>query len=362
VSLEEQLRAVLREHDVLAPTPADLGTRPWHRPSPPRWRPWMAVASAAAFVLALAIGVAVLRPHPGRSAPPVHRQVLACPHRYHTGTSVPWVPAPPNRAGARDRLAPPVTPTGLLVCAYVGPREPAPRGPADLTGSRQLTGDLSRAAATLSLLPRLNPAARVACTANRPKTDDDYDLFGLTYPTGTVWISAPGDHCGGSGNGQFRSSANLLRFAIAALSSGRWITDPPPVDGAGHPVANEPGDKRCTPALTGRLGDDRHLVPDGATQVTICGITDAPKTLRTTHDVAGLIQALNTKPTRPSRGGCTGSPDFAGSYDLIFGYSFGPAQEVMILAGCSPEVDNGSLQAADGSTALSVIGRLLGHR
>jgi hypothetical protein len=113
------------------------------------------------------------------------------------------VPASPDGVDGAAQLVPKQTPLAAVVCAYRQPDQGA------LTGAHQLTGSLAAVPAALSTAPSSAGAPVAACPLYFRAVDADNYLIGLRYAAGQLWVSAPGFHCSGSGNGVFTSSENL---------------------------------------------------------------------------------------------------------------------------------------------------------
>ena len=141
---------------------------------------------------------------------------LACPKTVPAGKrGTPWVPAVPRGLDGSARLVPLRAPARVVICAYIGPRSPAGK-----SGSALRTGDLSAVMNDLAWVPPTPARARRACPDYASITDGDYYLIGLSYPGATVWVAAPGNHCEGSSNGVFFSTANLSVLALSWYKAG----------------------------------------------------------------------------------------------------------------------------------------------
>lgn len=337
----------------------DLRTRNRRRSSR-----WMPAPATAAVVLALVAVFAAqgcgarpaargtTRTGPVTGALTARVRALTCPTDYRaTATQAPWVPAKPHGVDASARLAPDETPTTVVVCAYLHRI-----GTGGLvTGRRVLAGKLGGVRDVLAYVPRSTTSP--PCTAILLGTDGDNFLLGLTYGSGTVWVSAPGNHCSGSGNGSFRAAPNLSSFARAAYLSGRWTSN-------GSVACVRAA--RCPNRISqpGRLGQDAAMVPAGAIAVSVVD-QDGP-TSRPVGGIAALVAALNSLSTSPDTGRCQpvsgGRPST--TYALTFDYRTGTGVVVRVSPGCRPSVSNGSLQAggADPARVLKEMNKLLGHR
>ncbi|MHB8736935.1 MAG: hypothetical protein ACYC6M_16650, partial [Terriglobales bacterium] len=139
------------------------------------------------------------------SAPTGTVPVLSCPKTASMPTSpidlYPLPPAGPRALRVTDRLVPLTIPVRALVCAYVHPDFHA------LAGSRVVDTGLANVPAALAWSPR--QTGYLPCTANLAITDSDLYLIGLSYPSGTLWIAAPDNHCLGSSNGHFTTNTHV---------------------------------------------------------------------------------------------------------------------------------------------------------
>lgn len=347
---EDELRDTMRAYESDAPTVADLPDRPWAvRRS--RRRVWLAAGLAAACVAAIAITVAVTRPEPHRKSAVVPARPLACPTTYRVQLKHPWVPAKPSGVNGADRLVPNATPVSAFVCAYVNGRMNP--GTTRLTGSKPIRAGLSALAQTLTWLPRVVPKQSTVCDLMNSPADGDNYLLGVRYRSGTEWVSAQGEHCGGrTSNGDFESSANISGLLSTAYLTGAWK---PPVD------SRSTSQRACASQSLGRWGQDTAMVPGDPTAMTVCqvGIKTPPKAVDRVP--ANLIAALNRPTTRPNTDVCqanTPGPE----YYLRFRYSSGPDVVVRVDSFCVPSLSNNSLQANDDGTALRIVQELLRGR
>lgn len=148
---------------------------------------------------------------------------VACPEFYehaHRG----WVPARPAGVRSPTRIVPTLHPTHVTVCEYLG----RPGGAAtslQLTGQRELTGDLDRVVDTLRTVPKA-ATTPPACAAPAGVQDANDYLIGMRYAEAIVWVSAPGNHCVGSGNGVFHSDRNLAVIAADSFATRTWVSSP----------------------------------------------------------------------------------------------------------------------------------------
>ena len=357
--IERTLREAMAAHADEAPTAAQF------RPVPPRHRsPWLPAAAAAVVVAVASIAaVTIARSnHHSATRPPGAVVPLTCPQVSGQAAAGvrPWVPASPAGLDGSSRLVPDVTPTHAVVCAYLPPNPPASppyrTTGAALTGSVELTGDLSGIPTDLTWMPRQLTNGRL-CDAMLQGTDNDNYLLGLTYPDGTLWVGVHGNHCSGSSNGQFVSTANLRAQAAASYAAGTW--QPPPTPRKATTDADP-----CWDTGPGRVGQDAAMVPAAPTSVLICkGIYLGTKTEYSSASVTSgfddLVNALNAPATTPSTLICHGTGNQSVHYELIFRYAVGTAVHVRVDPHCDPSIDNTSLQAVDSTAVVAVIEQLL---
>jgi len=347
VSIEDELRRVMAEHDRQAPSAADLlraleeraGTRELGPPRRgARWHvPLLAAASVAAVIVGSVWAGEVLGSAAGN--PLAHESPLSCPARY--AKPAPWVPAKPAGVDGRSRLVPRRTPWSALVCSYAGSNIGRQSGWA-LSGRRVLDGGLARLAAQLSRQPRKIPGQQIACTLVGGR-QTNY-IIGLTYPGGgVVWVAATVDPnaCVTTSNGEFTSFGRIGLLTQRAFKTGLWPNRPRP---------------SCKFWETGRLGQERAMVPAGVTSLLIC---TAHRVRMITSGYQPLVVRLNGLPKRPSIGGCSNTGRRGPYYRLLFSYPNGPPVWVDINVGCYPEIDNFSLQSNSASSVLPILSRLL---
>lgn len=309
-----------------------------------RGRRFVLVLAAAAVAAVIAGSVWAGARLSGGPAAPGRRHAavspLSCPARY--ARAAPWVPAGPSGVPAAGRLVPRRTPRSAVICAYDGSNI-GPQAGWARSGRRVLSGGLARLAAELAWQPRKLPSQELACTLiGGPQVNY---LIGLTYPGGgRLWVSATQDPnaCVRSSNGEFTSFGLIGPLVTKAFGTGRWPPRPP-ASCRGH-------------AGSGRLGQERAMVPAGVTSVTICG----PRGRTLGSGFAGLVTALNALPVQLSTRSCyQGTPAHSPGYRLLFSYRAGPPLRVLVNRDCSPEVDNGGVQSASARTILPIIERLL---
>ena len=150
-------------------------------------------------------------------------------------------------------------------------------------------------------------------------------------------------------HGRFTTSIAIGDETKKAYETGRWVA---------------PSFTSCNSAFVGRLGQEHAMVPRQPMSLDICYFKPRvrfhqaevfeshPRLLR-------LLTLLNGEPRFTSTESChqtTSEPVF---YTLIFRYNIGPPVVVSVARGCVPAVDNGSLQAKNGTAALALIQRYL---
>lgn len=244
-----------------------------------------------------------------------------------------------------------------MICAYTGHGEDPVRSP--LTGTRQLDGRLTELAVDLTWLPRRPHGAGYACAGVGLSEMKSY-LLGLTYPTGSEWVSstADGGDCTATSNGRFTSQINISAQLAASYRAATWAPIPPH-NGTGH----DP----CATGRSGRLGEDERLVPGQPTSILLCAGTSGPRT--TTYVSATrnqgfqpLVDALNALHTRPTTSGCQGDGRQITFYELLAHYQQGPDVLVRIDPHCAPAIDNRSLQSATADTVVPLLEQMLPPR
>lgn len=355
---------VMAAHDDEAPRTADLQAalaratsrrrRPLRaslaRPGAARWHAPAAAAAAVALVAAASTWagglIGALRPARTEVSRVGHLVMhVSCPARY--ARVAPWVPARPTHVdGSTYRLVPRRAPSSAVMCAYAGTNTDKQQSGWKLSGRRVLTGGLGELAGLLSWQLR-GPAfgnPQVLCTDIGGK-QVNY-LIRLTYQGGgRLWVAATDDPnaCVGTSNGDFFGVGNVGWYATKAFASGRWP--------ARTPISCQRGGD------VHRLGQDAAMVPPGSVKMLICA--HGGRTL--TSGYQDLVSALNALPTFPSTEGCSEAPGPHHLIGLYFSYRQGPAVRVSVATGCTPAVDNLSLQATSSRTIWPVIQRLLNH-
>jgi len=347
-AFEDEMRQAMASHDDEAPRAEDL-LRSLEQASPPRrwlagWYAPLAVAAAVVVVVAGSLGGVRLLGHQAGSAAsprPAGRAVaLACPAKY--AGEVPWVPAKPVGVDGRSRLVPQQTPSSALICAYPGSNLANRQTGWLLSGQRSLTGNLAGLATQLSWEARRLPSQQTFCAGvGGPQTNY---LIGLTYPGGgTLWVTATDSACDSASNGEFTSASGVGSDMSRAFASGRW-------------PARQPAS--CGGAVdSGRLGEEKALVPPGTTSLTICA---SGKARTFTSGYQAVVGALDRLPAQPTKGYCSSSPAPPDPmYQLLFSYPEGPLVSVYVAVGCHPEVGGLDLQSASASTVMPIIQQLL---
>jgi hypothetical protein len=227
------------------------------------------------------------------------------------------------------------------MCAYAGTNVEKQQSGWKLSGRRVLTGGFGELAELLSWqLPR-GSNQQIGCTLVGGK-QVNY-LIGLTYRgSGRIWVAATEDPntCVGTSNGVFTGLGNVGWFAAKAFESGRWPAQPP---------------ISCQHGGGGRIGQDTQMVLAGSTSLTICARGGRVYT----SGYQDLVTALNALPTFTSTNQCSQTPGPEKLTELYFSYRQGPPVNVSVFRGCSPAINNGSLQATSARTIWPIIQRLL---
>jgi hypothetical protein len=357
-SIEQQVRDAMQSHDLTAPR-ADRLVRPTralaraNRPARAgrSGRLTVAALACAALLVAGVIGLVSLS-RGSSSIAPATAQSLTCP-----ATASHGVPATPSGVNGKARLVPVETPTRVVVCAYIAPRSPEFKGsPVATSGAVTLTGNLAGVATDLTWVPPSIPGQQESCTSNLAATDGDEYLIGLNYSGATVWVAAHGNHCSGATNGRFNTNENIAGWAASWYRAGHWVSAQPQLS---SPQAT--GLTVCEQGLSGRLGQQKALVPPGAITVQACeGKAATPVEPIAGHqDLLTALAKLKTTPVANST--CNpGSKPF-GYYVLRFGYAQGPPVDINIITNGGPAcfLNNGSLEAGRVETVLPALQRLL---
>jgi hypothetical protein len=342
--IEDQIRAVMLEHEdeildgsalTVPPIGGRLTTAPLRQVA--AWSFTLLILGAVIATFSLRAGT---NPH---AVPGTRPATLSCPPAVHQAAA-PWVPELPRGLNGAARLAPSAPPVRALVCAYIGPRSPA-----GSSGSVLLAGDLAGLAQELFWAAPL-PSTPGGCNDNLEPTDGDYYLLGLTYPTGTEWVAAAGDHCQWGSNGIFNSQRSFSERVSAWYHAGYWT--PPPINTSA-----------CAPTGgVGRYGQQTSLVPEGAVAVSICerAADGSISSQRTVHSgFSTLIAALDQLPTHPTTNSCEEQADIIDMYNLLVSYPTGPPVRLSVQDNCLPAIENGSLQADNPTSVLPLVQNLL---
>jgi hypothetical protein len=281
---------------------------------------------------------------------------LSCPAAF--AGPAPWVPGPAQGIDSSSRMVPQQTPSQAMICAYLvaestgGSAEPA------LTGTRQVAGRLDELATDLTWLPRELAGTSYACPSIGLGQQTNY-LLGLTYSTGTEWVSSTDDvsDCTTTSNGRFTSHVNIGAQVAASYRVASWAPIPPP-----H-ITRTDHDPCATPR-PGRLGQEQHLLPGQPTSIRLCAGTigrsaTSYQSATLSRGFQPLIDALNALPTTPTNSQCQGDGSQATFYELLASYSQGPDVLVRIDPHCAPAIDNETLQAANASTVAPLLLQLL---
>jgi hypothetical protein len=239
-----------------------------------------------------------------------------------------------------------MTPDNVLMCQYSYPDGTKSVPSLALTRGRDLSGSLAGIATDLSWVPRSVPGQFRHC--NWAFGSADRYLLGLNYPLGLVWVSVGADpaRCTGATNGSFSTPVNLGTQVAASFAAGHWTPEP---TGAGSPCSGSP---------YGRLGEDQHLVPPGATSVTVCA-TDNGVPQSSRHYVRGfgsIVTALNALPISPSFDLYYEYPPVgAPLYYLKFSYPVGPDVVLNIVPGMTFPIWNGVISTSSAGSVVELI-------
>jgi len=345
-NFDDELRETMRAHDRLAPS---MQTFRFHAPAPGpviHIRRTVLAASIAAVGLVVSTAIVVLvrsdrQTHAGAPTPTASSQAsqptddrVSCPARADPATTDYLKVGPSVGIDTKASLVPASAPAQVVICAY----QVADKG--KLTGRRTLDSGLAEFASQLHWLP---PRPRnTSCALYLTATDGEYYLIHASYPNGSLWIAAPGQHCLGASNGTFEST-NLSEQAGTAYATARWPADPVTAD-ACH-------------AGRGRLGQQDHLVPDSPTGITVCdrGRTTAG-TSAAAIQLASALNRLHTTSTQPAFSCNNGVP--MSESMLTFTYPDGPPLQITILHGCTPDLTNGNLDAQQSNTITTKINNI----
>jgi len=314
------------------------------------------VRAAAVIIAAVTLSAATAcRSAPGAGGDSGKARQLSCPARF-VGTA-PWVPDRPRGIDGNSRLVPQQAPSQALICAYGLSAANPGATESTLKGSRHLTGPLDALAADLTWLPRQPHGSTYACGGMGIGIERTNYLIGLTYPSGTEWVSSTDDegNCTTTSNGRFASQVNIGSYVTAAYRSTKWAPIQPHNPGTGH----DP----CVVTPVGRLGQDKQLIPGSPTSILGCSsVFRSPTSLQVTTLTDGfqpLIDALNALHTKPTTSECDEDRNESIYYELLVHYAQGPAVAVYIDPHCTPAIDNHSLQASDASSVTPLLQQLL---
>lgn len=263
----------------------------------------------------------------GPSAGPV-TQDGTCPAVY-PAVDGPWVPELPS-ADTGGRLVPDADPVPAHVCRYAARQNSGDPVPLDLVGAVDVRTGLAAVRQDLHL-PALLDGSERSCTAMGGELVPH--LVRFDYADGSVWLSAAQEpnSCTDSGNGAFLTGIQLGDRLAAAFDTGRWPPAPQP--------------EGCFAGAGGRAGQERQLVPDGWTSMTVCqpGLDDPGPPPRALDAAAAerVAALLGDAELAPGSGGCSGGDNTR--FDLLVGYPDGNAVTVGVNIGCEPPLRNGSL-------------------
>lgn len=268
--------------------------------------------------------------------------VSICPARLKAAAQ----PLPPVN-GISTRLVPATPVRSALLCSYGGTNMD-PAGNQRLSGSRTLTSRLAELAQDLRWLPPQIHGQPHACAAGGG-VQTNYLLALLLADGTTAWVAAAQDpnSCAQAANGTFTALANIGPELTATMKTGQW-------------PGRKPFSRGDACVAGGRYGQQSRLVPDGAVALDICRSTGGvfQTVTHVTTGLGALVDALNAKATITSTHFCAISTPTL-MYNLAFRYASGPAVEVQYIKGCSPAIDNSSLQATDDGRLVSLVEALV---
>lgn len=268
----------------------------------------------------------------------------ACPS-VHPAVEGPWVPELPS-AETEGRLVPDADPVLAHICRYEARQNSGEPVPLDLAGEVDVTAGLRSVRRDLHLPALLEGRERSCTLIGGPLVPH---LVRFDYADGSVWVSAAQEpnSCTDSGNGAFTTGVPLGDRFAESFDSGRWQAAPEP--------------ERCFAAAGGRAGQEKRLIPDGWTSITVChpGLNTAgPPPRELNADTADrVVTLLDNAGLAPSSGGCSGGDNT--TYDLLVRYPEGNAVTVGVNIGCDPPLRNGSVDGVLGSDDQATLEELL---
>lgn len=189
---------------------------------------WLPLVGAGAVALLIAVAIFFIGPgqdsHVGVAT--ASDGSLSCPATYEQRSATDkrklWVPVDGSGIDGSKHLTPDGKPSHVTVCYYRAPAAKAGKSATiDLTGHRTLTAGLGAATHDLHSQPAEGSVQAAPCQADPATSGDDY-LVGMTFATGVIWVSAPGNSCAGSGNGEFAGSVNLAMQVGDAYTTRVW--------------------------------------------------------------------------------------------------------------------------------------------
>ncbi|GAB3081681.1 hypothetical protein GCM10027053_53110 [Intrasporangium mesophilum] len=271
---------------------------------------------------------------------------LDCPASLTSPEGMTVPEKPQGNVDGNARLLPDRAATSMVVCAYpvmdIAATQPL-TPPFELT-QRTVASPEQRRYLTdlLAWAPRWNGQPQV-CTMMAG--NETAYLVGSRYTDAIVWVAAKDDPnaCSHSTNGDF-VSGEALGVTIRAIVGGEPAQTPP-----------DP----CFGSLTGRLGDDQSLAPEGDPKVTVCRVA-ADSTYHATRldadqskQVVAELRGLKSEPTGHT---CDGSGKVSSSrFTLLLNYDAGPQVRIQVDPECAPQVLGNGLQADDASSLVRLV-------
>ncbi|MGW5239578.1 hypothetical protein ACWEOW_11645 [Monashia sp. NPDC004114] len=272
---------------------------------------------------------------------------LDCPASLTSPEGMTVPQQPQGNVDGNARLLPDRAATSMVVCAYpvMDIAATQPLTPPFTLTQRTVASPEQRRNLTdlLAWAPRWNGQPQV-CTMMAG--NETAYLVGSRYTDAIVWVAAKDDpnSCSHSTNGDF-GSGEALGVTIHAMFGG------------GKP-AQTPTDP-CFGSLTGRLGDDQSLAPEGDPNVTVCRIAAdstyhaTPLAAERSKQVVAELRGLKSEPTGHT---CEGSGKVSSSrFTLLLSYDAGPQVRIQVDPECAPQVLGNGLQADEASSLVRLV-------
>lgn len=305
-------------------------------------RLWLLVALGSTVAVAGAVVATGSSTDPARPTR-VTALAPACPDTYVARGRTPPVPPVQEGSGPADRLVPAPVPAAAVICRY-SPLKAA--GGSRLQGQRVLHGGLESVPDDLNV-PAPVSGQRSACTlvgsAQIPIR------LGLSYGRTVTWVATVENvnGCQDVTNGRFSSHTYVADELETAYQRVRWD------------LRHVRPSAACPAALLDRAGQDRVLVPTGATRLVVCAADGKVLTrLTDARHIAAATALLDQPRPEPSTNGCSGQVTHSRS--LVFGYPYGRSILIHVLQGCRPSVFSSSLQAQLDPVAIAALFAITG--